>query len=247
MQLFFKQIYTFWCAIVFIGLFLFLFPFYLVIISNKSWHKYCHYINKIWANLALILVGIKTKIEGLSHLNPHAQYVYCANHFSLLDIVSFGFAPNPVLYIGKSSLARIPLFGYMFKKLHVTVDRSSLKNRYEALQIALEKMGEERSLVMYPEGGIVSPNIPQMTRFKDGAFRAAITKQIPLVPVTLPDNWIILPDKKIPLITRRRKRMIFHEPISTKGLNMEDLPALKERVFTIISNELLIQLKDEHQ
>ena len=246
MQNFFKQIYTVWCAIVFVSLFLLLFPFYLIIISNNSWHKHCYYLNKIWANVALFLVGIKIQIEGLQFLDSKKQYVYCSNHFSVLDIVSFGFSPNPVVYIGKSSLAKIPLFGYMFKKLHVTVDRSSLKNRYEALQIALEKMGDGRSLVMYPEGGIVSKKIPQMARFKDGAFRAAISKQIPLVPVSLPDNWIILPDEKIPLITRRKMRMIYHQPIPTKGLNMEDVPSLKEKVHEVIANELKTRLKNEY-
>jgi len=238
MQDFFKKIYTVWCAIVFIGLFLLLFPFFLIIILVPSWHKHNFYLNKIWAIVALFLVGIKTEIHGLENLNSKNQYVYCANHFSLLDIVSFGFAPNSVVYVGKSSLAKIPLFGFMFKKLHVTVDRTSLKGRYKSLQLALYKMGNERSLVMFPEGGIMSRNIPEMTRFKDGAFRAAISKQIPLVPVTLPDNWIILPDEKIPLISRKKMRMIYHQPISTKGLNMEDVPTLKEKVFKVIAEEL---------
>ncbi|ADR23439.1 1-acyl-sn-glycerol-3-phosphate acyltransferase [Marivirga tractuosa] len=238
MQHFFKQIYTLWCAIVFIGLFLLLFPFFLIIILVPAWHKHCYYLNKFWASVALFLVGIKTEICGLENLNPRLQYVFCANHFSLLDIVSFGFAPHSVVYVGKSSLAKVPLFGFMFKKLHVTVNRKSLKGRYKSLQQALEKMGNERSLVMFPEGGIMSRNIPEMTRFKDGAFRAAITKQIPLVPVTLPDNWIILPDEKIPLISRKKMRMIYHQPISTEGLTMDDVPSLKEKVFKVIAKEL---------
>jgi len=98
---------------------------------------------------------------------------------------------------------------------------------------------------MFPEGGILSNKIPEMTRFKEGAFRAAITKQIPLVPVTLPDNWIILPDRKIPLITRGKMRMIYHSPIPTQGLTMEDIPSLKDKVYSIISNELKIR-QDEH-
>ncbi len=238
MQHFLKKIYTVWCAIVFIGMFLLVFPFFLIIIIVPAWHKHNYYINKIWAIIVLFLVGIKTEIIGSDDINPKKQFVYCANHFSLLDIVSFGLAPNSVVYVGKSSLAKIPLFGFMFKKLHVTVNRESLKGRYKSLQFALEKMGNDRSLVMFPEGGIMSKNIPEMTRFKDGAFRAAITKQIPLVPVTLPDNWIILPDEKIPLISRKRMRIIFHQPISTEGLNMEDVPALKEKVFRVIAEEL---------
>lgn len=246
MRHFFKQIYTIWCSIVFIGIFLLLFPFYLIIISNRAWHRHCYFLNKLWAKAALFLVGIKTQVKGLELLDSKEQYVYCSNHFSLLDIVSFGFSPNSVVYIGKSSLAKIPLFGFMFRKLHVTVNRSSLKNRYEALQLALEKMEEERSLVMYPEGGILSKEIPQMARFKDGAFRAAIIKQIPLVPVTLPDNWIILPDQKIPLITRRKMRMIYHQPIPTKGLNMDAIPSLKTKVYEVIAKELDTLLKYEH-
>ncbi|WP_296618408.1 1-acyl-sn-glycerol-3-phosphate acyltransferase [Marivirga sp.] len=247
MQHFYKQIYTVWCAIVFICLFLLLYPFFLIIIVNKSWHKHCYYLNKLWANVALFLVGIKTQVEGIHNINRNEQYVYCANHFSLLDIVSFGFAPHSVVYVGKSALAKIPLFGYMFRKLHVTVNRASPTNSYKALHLALEKMGEERSLVMFPEGGILSKRIPEMSRFKDGAFRAAITKQIPLVPVSLPDNWIILPDRKIPLITRRKMRMIYHEPIPTIGLNMEDVPSLKEQVYDKIASELGTLQEDEYK
>jgi 1-acyl-sn-glycerol-3-phosphate acyltransferase len=238
MQHFLKNLYTVWCAIVFIGIFLLIFPFFLIIIFVPAWHKHCYYPNKFWATVALYLVGIKIEITGLENLHPKNQYVYCANHFSLLDILSFGFSPNSVVYVGKSSLAKIPLFGFMFKKLHVTVNRKSIKDSYNSLQLALLKMGNDRSLVMFPEGGIMSKNIPEMARFKDGAFRAAITKQIPIVPVTLPDNWIILPDEKIPLINRKKMRMIFHQPISTEGLNMEDVPALKDQVFIVIAEEL---------
>ncbi|WKK85185.2 lysophospholipid acyltransferase family protein [Marivirga arenosa] len=247
MRNFFKKIYTFWCAIVFVGLFIILFPFYLIIIFNKNWHRHCIVVNRIWANIALFLVGIKKEFKGKEYIDVKQQYVYCANHFSLLDIVSFGFAPQSVVYVGKSSLAKIPLFGYMFKKLHVTVNRASKTHSYKAFQLALKKMGEDRSLVMFPEGGILSRKIPEMARFKDGAFRAAIIKQIPIVPVTLPDNWIILPDEKIPLISRRKMRMVYHEPISTEGLNMEDVPALKEKVFDIISEELKTQIEYEYQ
>lgn len=238
MRKIFKQLYTIWCAIVFAGLFLLLFPFFLIIISKKSWHKHCYYLNKIWAKTALFLVGIKTEIVGKQYINAQDQYVYCANHFSLLDILSFGFASHSVVYVGKRSLAKIPLFGYMFRKLHVTVNRASAKDAYKALQNALDTMRDDRSLVMFPEGGVLSKRIPEMARFKDGAFRAAIIKQIPLVPVTLPDNWIILPDAKTPLITRRKMRIIYHKPIATKGLGMEDVDSLKAEVYDVIAQEL---------
>ncbi len=233
-----QQLYTIWCAIVFAGVFLVLFPFFLIIIIIPSWHQHSYYLNRVWAWTALRLVGIPANLQGSEKLEKDQQYVYCSNHFSLLDILSFGFTPQPVVYVGKESLAKIPLFGFVFRRLHVTVNRRSMKNSYQALERAIEKMGESRSLVMYPEGGIYSKDIPRMVRFKDGAFRAAITKQIPVVPVTLPDNWIILPDSKIPLISRKEMRMIFHDPIPTDGLNMKDVAALKEQVYDVIEKEL---------
>jgi len=238
MDKFLKQFYTLWCAIVFIGLFLLLFPLFLVIIPFPKLHGLSFYLNRIWAQVALVLVGIPTAIKGREQLQAGNQYVYCANHFSLLDILSFGFAPNAVIYVGKVSLAKVPLFGFMFRKIHVTVDRSSLKNRYDALQQAILKMGDKKSLVMFPEGGIYTKEVPNMTRFKDGAFRIAIEKQIPIVPVSLPDNWIILPDEKIPLISRKLMRMRFHQPIITEGLTTEDIPILKKKVHFIIQEEL---------
>ncbi len=234
----FKRLYTVWCAIVFVGLFLCLFPFFLCIIPVKKWHFLSFYLNRFWAKTALFLVGITTTIIGKEQLRKSGQYVYCANHFSLLDILSFGFAPTTVIYVGKSSLAKIPLFGYMFKKIHITIDRSSLKDSYNALQLAMNKMGADKSLVMFPEGGIYSSNFPKMVRFKDGAFRVAIEKQIPIVPVSLPYNWIILPDEKIPLISRRRMLMTFHKPIQTLGFTQNDIPLLKEQVFKIIQTEI---------
>ena len=113
-----------------------------------------------------------------------------------------------------------------------------MRNSYLALQTALEKMGDDKSLVMFPEGGVYTKAPPKMVRFKDGAFRAAITKQIEIVPVSLPDNWIILPDESVPLIKRRRMRMYFHKPISTKGYEMEKVEDLKKQVFETIESEL---------
>lgn len=235
---FLRKIYTGWCAIVFIGIFLCLFPAYFIIIQSTKWHKYSFYLNRIWAKLALWLVQIKVEITGRENINTSTQNVYCANHFSLLDILSFGFAPQPILFVGKASLAKLPLFGYMFRKIHVTVDRNSIKDSYNALNNAMIKIGSDKSLVMFPEGGVYTKNPPIMVRFKDGAFRAAIEKQIPIVPVSLPDNWIILPDEKIPLIRRRKMRMKFHKPISTLGLEVKDIDTLKHQVFDTIQKDL---------
>jgi 1-acyl-sn-glycerol-3-phosphate acyltransferase len=91
---------------------------------------------------------------------------------------------------------------------------------------------------MYPEGGIRTTNPPHMAPFKEGAFRVAIEQQIPVVPVTIPYNWIVLPEDGSLLVYRRSIKAIFHEPIETVGMRVEDIDRLKEKTFQVIDQEL---------
>ena len=134
-------------------------------------------------------------------------------------------------------MEKIPLFGWMYSKLHITVDRTKLKSRYTTLIQSMKAVDEGKSLIIYPEGGIMSNHPPEMAEFKDGAFRVAVEKQIPLVPVTIPYNWIILPDNEFVLHWHKLK-VIFHEPIVTTGLTMNDIGKLKHKLRRIITDEL---------
>ncbi|MEJ0056427.1 MAG: lysophospholipid acyltransferase family protein [Bacteroidota bacterium] len=118
-------------------------------------------------------------------------------------------------------------------RLHITVDRNRLKGRYDSFVNSRQAIEDGKSLVFYPEGGIYTKNAPEMVPFKDGAFRLAIEKQIPLVPY----NWIILPPDEF-LLRQGNVRVIFHEPIETTGMTLTDVDQLKQRVFNTIEKEL---------
>jgi 1-acyl-sn-glycerol-3-phosphate acyltransferase len=145
---------------------------------------------------------------------------------------------NYYAFIGKSSLQKIPLFGYMFRKLHIQVDRSSRLKSHQTYQLALKELRKGRSLVVFPEGGIYTKNPPEMTPFKDGPFRMAIERQVPLVPITFPYNWKVLPDDGSLLFSRHPVLAVVHPPISTTGLQLKDLEALKKETYQTIENEL---------
>ncbi len=149
-----------------------------------------------------------------------------------------GFAPNNFVFVGKSSIKKAPLFGYMFNRLHIAVNRQSRKSSYTTYLRSSEVIKNGRSLVIFPEGGIVSDNPPLMARFKDGAFRIAIEQQIPIIPVTIPNNWIILPDQKELLLNKGKLKVVFHEPIETVGMSIDNLKSLKEKTFGIMDKEL---------
>jgi 1-acyl-sn-glycerol-3-phosphate acyltransferase len=177
-------------------------------------------------------VNISEQIEA------NGTYLFCPNHASYLDIPIMGNTPTDFMYVGKNAMEKVPVFGYMYRKLHITVDRSNLRSKHSTFVRAKDAIEHGRSLVIFPEGGVFGKNPPVMIPFKNGAFKIAIEKQIPIVPVSIPHNWIILPDDGRYLFTMRKAALIYHDPIDTQGLTLSDLDALKEKVYQVIDKEI---------
>lgn len=93
------------------------------------------------------------------------------------------------------------------------------------------------NLIIYPEGRIPHDAPKLKFPFKAGAFRIAIEKQVPIVPITLPDNLARF-DLDNFSGSPGKMRMFVHAPIETKGLSIEDIPALQQRVYDVISSQL---------
>jgi 1-acyl-sn-glycerol-3-phosphate acyltransferase len=192
------------------------------------------------------LIGMPFSVFYKSRLDPKKQYIFCPNHFSYLDIAAMGLNKHNAIFVGKNDMETIPFFGYMYRKLHITVDRAKLKSRYSMILKSKIALDEGKSLIIFPEGGIVTEKEPVMGPFKDGAFRLAIEKQIPIVPVTIPYNWIILPPDQF-LLTWKPLKVIFHEPIDPATYSLEQLDDLRDRVRNCINTELQQHLTYENR
>ena len=118
--------------------------------------------------------------------------------------------------------------------------RNLLKSKYTSYKRSQEAIDEGKSLIIFPEGGIISTSFPTMGRFKEGAFRLAVEKQIPIVPVTIATNWIILPDDLTQLSWHPIK-VVFHEPIHP-GAGTVD--SLKSEVHSTIEMELKMKTQN---
>lgn len=234
-----KRLYSYWCLFWFALIFLLLYPFFLLFMSRKKWHRYTADVYRTWAAIFFPLIGIRVK--PVFHFEPGKDepFVYCPNHGSYLDIpITACTVPGFYAFVGKKELSNIPLFGYKFRKLHIPVDRNSRTSGYQTLLKASEAIDQGRSIILFPEGKIDYTIQPGLLPFKEGAFRIAIEKQIPIVPVTIPFNWIILPDDGKYLPNRHDVEIIFHQPIPTKGMTLEDVPALKQMTFDVIAAKL---------
>lgn len=233
----FRGLYTGYGLVVFIILFLIFFPLLMIPIVFKKQFHLTGIFNRWWARLIFALIGMPWSVTYQSGLKKNQQYIFCPNHFSYLDIVIMGLNTHNTIFVGKNDMERIPLFGFMYRSLHITVDRDKLKSRYATMIRSLQALDEGKSLVIFPEGGIITEKDPIMSKFKDGAFRAAIEKQIPIVPVTIPFNWIILPPDEF-LLRWKPLKLIFHDPIYPDGFTLDNIGELKAKVRGVIQTEL---------
>jgi len=207
-----------WFLIVFVIVFICFIPllfFFTAIYKNNR--IVCH-LTRYWSKLTLWLSFIFPKIEWEEKLNKKETYIFCPNHISTLDIPFLLAAlPTPLQFMGKAEIANIPLFGYFYKNNSVIVDRENRKDTYSAFLKAEKKLNTGLSMCIFPEGGIPKANV-FLKKFKNGAFKLAIEQNIKVVPITLPDNKKMFPQKYFkgnPGIVRAK----VHKAIDPRTLN----------------------------
>ena len=161
-----------------------------------------------------------------------------ANHTSMTDIMLMLYlSRNPFVFVGKKELAKIPLFGFFYKRTCILVDRGSAKSRHEVFVQAQKKLQQGLSVCIFPEGGVPETHV-LLDEFKDGAFRLAIEHGIPVIPLTFHDNKRRFSYDIFSEGGPGSLRVRIHEEIPTGILELEDKRMLKNQVRAIILDEL---------
>ena len=168
---------------------LIMFPFLIVSISKESWYPFFFKLARIWAKFILVGMGFPWKITFDKKLEKGKSYMFIANHVSMMDIMLMlvTVKDNPFVFVGKKELAKIPLFGFFYKKTCILVDRSSPESRKAVYLSAQKRLQSGLSICIFPEGGVPNESVI-LDEFKDGAFRLAINHKIPIAPITFYDN-----------------------------------------------------------
>jgi 1-acyl-sn-glycerol-3-phosphate acyltransferase len=235
----FRRIYSTYGLLVFALTFILLLPLFVITIEIPGLKKYGRKLNRLWSTIFFTSIFIRVQFVDKHFLEKDQQYIIVSNHFSYLDIPVLGFINKDIVFIGKSSLGKIPLFGYMFRNLHIAVDRSNLKSRGESIAKTKQALEEGSSVVVFPEGGITSPAFPLMGRFKDSAFKMAVEKQIQIIPVTLSYNHLILPDDGKLLLKYKKAKVVFHPPIPVNDRDKKSVAEIRNQCFNVIQDQLL--------
>ena len=242
-KVFFIAVWNVWFYVLgFIGIVITL-PFLIIFSIKESFYPYFYWVARnIWSNIIMYGMGFYPEIKFKQHNKKGKSYMLVSNHKSMIDIMlMLSLSKDPIVFVGKKELEKIPLFGYFYRRVCILVDRSSPESRKEVYTKAIKRLDTGISVCIFPEGGVPDPSVI-LDKFKNGAFSLAIQFQIPIVPITFLDC-----EKKFPYFfaynhfygSPGKLRANVHEFIETKGLNQENKEFLKEKVYDILHKDLL--------
>ena len=198
--------------------------------------RFLHPVFRVWMGVYLPLIFCPVFRKGKQNFKKGENYVVVINHNSLMDIpVSSPWIPGPNKTLAKTEMARVPLFGIIYKTGSILVDRKNESSRRKSFSRMQETLEMGIHLCLYPEGTRNKTKQP-MQPFFDGAFTTAIKAQRPLMPGIIFNSAKVLPHDKKFWARPMPLRIHFLEPIPTKGLTLDDVSALKQRVHTIMES-----------
>jgi 1-acyl-sn-glycerol-3-phosphate acyltransferase len=209
----------------------FVFSFYP---EQKSPHIAHKNISRRWAKLFYILFFIRVKIKGEEFIDEKKTYVFVANHVSQLDVPAYAIAcKNTIRFLAKAELTRIPLMGYIIRKIYLSVDRSDKEARHRSMMNMRKSLEEGISVFICPEGTRNRTSEPLLD-FKDGAFRLAVEAQIPVAVLTVMDSQKLLSPIRPVELAPGTIHVFWDKPVETRGMTEADIPALKEKVRALM-------------
>lgn len=235
-------LYIVYAVLLFVAGLLLIFPLVLcsLLAGQPASGNFVIRLCRLWSDVWLLLIGIRNKTIAVESINPNRHYVFVANHISYLDIpvIFQAIRKNPIRVLGKIEMSKIPVFGTLYKLATVLVDRSDSKGRAKSLEVLRKVLDKNISIFIFPEGTFNETGKP-LKSFYDGAFRMAIETKTPIKPIVFLDTQKLMHYSSPLQLKPGISRMVILPEIGIDGLTMNNLPALKEKVFKSMETALL--------
>ncbi|MBY6205788.1 lysophospholipid acyltransferase family protein [Halomonas denitrificans] len=169
-------------------------------------------IAALWARLIARLTPVRVEIEGMENVEPGRSYVVVANHQSQYDIpVIYGYCGLDLRWVMKAEIGRIPFVAQGCRAIgHIFIDRSDPEQARAAINRAVADLPDGTGVLFFPEG--TRSRSGELLRFRKGAFRVAIDRGLPVLPMTVTGTRDILEPGSF-RVRPGRARLVIHPPI----------------------------------
>jgi len=170
--------------------------------------------------------------------NPRNPYVIVSNHESFVDILLISHLPWEMKWLSKKEMFKIPVGGWLMRMAKdIPLDRKDRESAIRAMEQCAQRLDQNVSVMIFPEG--TRSTSGDLLPFKDGAFRLAIESGVPVLPLAVHGAATAL-RKHDWRFGRSTAEVRVLEPISTEGMTLDDVPALREQA----RERIIAELKD---
>lgn len=188
--------------------------------------RYC--VARAWLKLSVDsarwIVGIRTRITGLEHLqgDPAQGAVLLAKHQSAYETLLMpALLHRPLAYVFKKELLSIPFFGWSLASLDmVHIDRGHPARAFvKMLQMGQQLLARGHWVIIFPEGTRVARG--QQGKYMAGGAQLAIKAGVPVIPVAVTSARVWPPKAFI-----KRAGIVdvsIGQPIATTGRKPDEL------------------------
>ncbi len=240
MRRIFKKLHLYYFLIVLALAFILLYP--LIYFFSRSPVNFRAMNSLRWAFsfVSTTLSGIFYKFSYEQEVDWSKTYIICANHTSNLDITAIILlARKNIVFMGKEELLKNFITGVYFRTIDIPLNRESKMSAFRAFKKAEESIKTGKSVVIFPEGMISGHYPPVLQPFKNGPFKLAIDQGVPILPVTIINNWELMWDDGRRYGSKPGICDIYiHAPIETKGMLPSDSESLRDGVFNMMQERL---------
>ncbi|XP_066245988.1 1-acyl-sn-glycerol-3-phosphate acyltransferase alpha [Euwallacea similis] len=193
------------------------------------------------------LIGVKWEVRNKEHLEPQEACIIVSNHQSCLDVLGMfqiWSTMGKCTVIAKKELFWVWPFGlaaWLGGLVFIPRVKTKAQQAKAVIKHAVEKIAAEKTkLWIFPEG--TRRNTGEIHPFKKGAFHSAISSQLPITPVVFSRYYFM--DRGAMRFDQGHVIVQVLEPICTKGLTLDNVDELSDRVRQLMS-ETFRRINDE--
>ncbi|WP_245605209.1 lysophospholipid acyltransferase family protein [Niabella soli] len=171
--------------------------------------------------------------------DPGKKYILISNHISYLDIpVMIKVFRKPMRPLGKAEMGKIPVFGFIYNRAIVTVNRDSAAERAKSIRILRSVINKGISIFVFPEGTFNETGQP-LKSFYNGAFKLAVETNTPIRPVLFLDTYARMPYNRRFSLNPGKCRAVFLEEIDVSAYSEKGSDRLKQEVHALMEQKLV--------
>ena len=191
-------------------------------------------ISKAWMQVFFLFAGCRLIIKGKENFKKGETYIVISNHNSLMDVpITTPFIPGANKTIAKIEISRTPLFGLIYKRGSILVDRKDKQSRHKSFKKMKEVLAMGIHMCIYPEGTRNKTDMP-MKDFHDGAFKLAIETGKSILPALMFNTKKALPPGKTFFFWPSKFEIHFLPPVPVSST--DNYEVLKNNLHQMMSS-----------